>query len=194
MSSRPSPRRALLTLAGALLALGPAAAPLAGQIYVGQSFTVPTPGDALLQQITAPAASHFGTLGNGPYTASLFAYSGGALIGPSLFTQLLGDNFAGYTLTPNVTLAGGGLYALVIGSATGGQTTTSAGNTLPGGEALTCFPAPNCVSRSGPGNDITGFAVQFGAATTPVPEPATLALLGTGRLAVVGVAARRRRA
>jgi hypothetical protein len=110
-----------------------------------------------------------GVLG-GPYTASIYAFSGTGLIGPSLFSQSLGSSFAGFTLTPNLPLIGGSTYAVVVSPSlfTG---VGSTGDLYAGGSALLCT-AGTCNALFAT-RDVVGFAVGF-VPTSVVPEPATL--------------------
>lgn len=174
---------------GALLILAAGVRPLGAQIYIGQSFTAPVVGSTLLQQLTVGATGHSGTAGSSAYTVQIFAYSGSALVGSSLFSQSLGSSFNGYTLSPNITLTNGATYAVVVANVPGGVQTTNSTDTYTGGIAITCLSPSSCSPRSGT-TDLVGFGLQFGAAST-VPEPTTVALVAVGVFGVMGAARRR---
>jgi hypothetical protein len=190
-------RRAIAALLAAVLAAVPAHS-AAAQTGFGQTFTAPAAPNILLQNLTVGPTGFIGSApGPTQFRADIFAFSGGPLglpVGPSLFSQLLGTSIAGFTLTPNLALTPGGTYVVLV--ALPSEVGTIVTIDLPadvygGGSFANCGPL--FCAQEVLGRDLAGFAVQFGPAAT-VPEPGTWALLGTGLLALGGVAARRKRA
>ena len=180
-------------LAGAFLSVAAASSPAAAQLtYLGQSFTAPVSPNPLLTSVTVgPLGLRFDNAAN-PLSAQIYAFDGSALVGASLFTQSLGTTFAGFTLNPMLALTAGAQYAVVVGIPPSGQNVFGiVSDNFAGGSFVACsaLASPCNVLAA---NDLHGFGVTF-APTATVPEPGTWALLGTGLLAVGGVAARRKR-
>jgi hypothetical protein len=193
MRLRSASRLAAGCLAGAVLALGVTGTPATAQLtYLGQTFTAPVSPNPLLTSLTvSPLGLHFDDAAS-PLSAQIYAFNGTSLVGASLFTQSLGTTFAGFTLTPMLALSAGARYAVVVGIPPTSQSVfgISADNFV-GGSFIACDAvATPCEIEAG--HDVHGFAVAYAPVAT-VPEPGTWALLGTGLLAVGGIAPRRRR-
>jgi hypothetical protein len=89
-------------------------------------------------------------------------------------------------------------YGSLAGCVAGGTCLNFTGiGTFTGTGAVDFDPTPasfNFTSQYAPGSsspDITTFSVSASSAASPVPEPASLALFGTGLLGVVGLARRK---
>ena len=175
-------------LNGLLLGFGPATSD--PRSMLGQSFTSPVGPNTLLQRLTIGATGILGSSTGAPYTANLYALSGGALVGGSLFSQVLGTSVSGLTLFPNVVLTPGGTYVVLVSGGNGSFYTNFDADRDASGSAYSCFDGSGCSAFGG--NDLNGFDVQFGPATT-VPEPGMSGLLATGLLALGAVLARSRR-
>lgn len=159
---------------------------------LGQSFIAPSGPNTLLQQLTIGATGIIGSSSGAPYTADIYALSGGALVGNSLFSQGLGTSVRGLTLFPNLALTAGASYAVLVSGGDGSFYATFDANGYAGGSAYTCFAGSDCGAFGA--NDLNGFGLQFRPATT-TPEPGTSVLLGTGVFAFgAGMTRRRRRA
>lgn len=160
---------------------------------LGQSFTAPNGPNTLLQQLTVGSTGMLGSSTGAPYSAEIYALTGGALTGASLFSQVLGTSVAGFTLLPNLVLAPGGTYVVLVSGGNGSFYSNFDANTYAGGSAYTCFAGRDCASFGA--NDLNDLGLRFGVVTT-VPEPGTSALLGMGLLSLgaAGLRARRRRA
>ncbi|MEP6780614.1 MAG: PEP-CTERM sorting domain-containing protein [Gemmatimonadaceae bacterium] len=157
---------------------------------LGQSFTAPGGPNTLLQQLTVGSTGILGSSTGAPYQADIYALIGGQLSGGSLFSQMLGTSVGGFTLHPNLALTAGGTYVVLLSGGNGSFYSNFDADTYAGGSAYTCFDGRDCASFGA--NDLNGFQLQFGAATT-VPEPGTSALLGIGLLSFGAFKVRRRR-
>jgi hypothetical protein len=177
------------------VALAVSESPLAAQSRYGQSFTAPAAPNTLLQQLTVGSTGLYGTGATvaNPYIAQIFALSGTTLTGSSLFSQALGPSFSGLSLTPNVVLAPGGTYAVLVALPSVPGATLAAftpTDFYAGGAFQNCFETTCNADLFD--DDVVGFGVQFGAANTTVPEPDAWGLLGIGLLGLAAVARRRR--
>lgn len=157
---------------------------------LGQSFTAPNMPNTLLQRLTVDPTGILGSSTGAPFMADIYALSGGALVGGSLFSQLLGTTVAGLTLFPSLALTPGGEYVVLVSGGNGSFYTNFDANTYSGGGAYTCFAGDNCGTFGA--NDLNGFDLQFGQVTS-TPEPGAFTLLGTGLFAVASMTRRRRR-
>lgn len=187
--------RSAIVFACAATTFGPAN--LTAQGYFGQSFTAPSGTNTLLQSISVGQGGLTGySFNNDTFTAEIFAVTGGGLSGPSLFSQVLGSSFDGFSLTPNINLTSGGTYALVVN--VGQVSANTAGDIYADGNGIECGGTiVGCDVLFGstphtPADDLTGFSVRFGAATT-TPEPTSFALIGTGLIGLVPVMRIRKR-
>lgn len=158
------------------------------QNSLGQSFTVGAGPNTLLSAISV-GSSFFGSAAT-PFTVSLFALTGSATTGSSLFSQSLGTSFNGFSLTPNVNLTAGQSYVLLVNAPVFSIVGYSAtADFLPNGSFQQC-PTTTCAALQGP-NDIDGFSFTLTRPTTTAPEPSTWALSGAGLLAIAAAVRRR---
>ncbi len=154
----------------------------------GQSFTAPTTS-FFLQSVRTGSLS--GPSSGGSYSFVLFALSGMTLTGPALFEQALtGPVEVNQTVNVNTLLAPGGTYAFLL-RASGGALITGFAPDFMDGQALTCF-GTSCGGYSDV--DIADFSLAFAEPpASTVPEPMSMALLGTGLAGVAGARLRRRK-
>lgn len=154
----------------------------------GQSFTAPT-ASFLLQSVRT--GSLFGPTSGVGYSFVLFALSGTTLTGPALFEEALtGPVEVDRTVNVNTLLAPGGTYAFLL-MASGGALITGFSPDFMDGQAVTCF-GTTCGGYSEV--DITNFSLAFAEPpASTVPEPVSMALLGTGLGGVAGARLRRRK-
>jgi hypothetical protein len=181
-------------LAGSLALPGAAQSQL--YRHYGQAFTAPAAPNTFLQQLTVGSTGLTGFVAPpAQFTAGIHEIGGGNMVGSSLFSQVLGSSFGGFTLTPDILLRPGATYAVFVELLPGSGLGFDYEHTDADGRAIRCGAAVGCISLAFPGSslDLSGFAVRFGPAPTVVPEPSTLALVGTGLLAVGGAARRRTR-
>ncbi|CAN5398763.1 hypothetical protein BH09GEM1_BH09GEM1_27990 [soil metagenome] len=193
-------RRPLAVTAAVMLAAATSPVVVSAQLYTpqafGQTFTAPTTGSPLLQQLTFGPSGLYGSPGPGVmYFLRILALTSDPLADTPLFSQALGSSFAGLTVTPNLSLIQGQQYVALVPdtrnlSGGGGLGVSYPSNSFSDGQAVVCFSGSGCFPTTSTGNDIDGFSVQFGNSVTPTPEPASVALVGTGLL--FGVVGRRR--
>lgn len=141
----------------------------------GQSFTAPTTS-YFLQSVRTGSLS--GPSSGGSYSFVLFALGGMTLTGPALFEQALtGPVEVNQTVNVNTLLTPGGTYAFLLKAS--------------GSALITCF-GTSCGGYSDV--DITDFSLAFAEPpASTVPEPMSMALLGTGLAGVAGARLRRRK-
>lgn len=185
-------RSAALLAAVAMFSAAPNVAAQSATSF-GQSFTAPTGPNTLLTALHVDRTGTGGTSSAGnPFTAEIFAFNGTSLSGSSLFSQSLGVSFAGLDLTPNIVLTPGGTFVVVAVPGPGVSTINaySAADSYAGGNSVRCQGTCSPLYGS---RDLFGFSVQFGPTST-VPEPGSLALLGTGLVGLVPMARRKLKA
>ena len=187
-------RHALTVLATCFLATAPAQAQSPSGF--GQIFTAPTGPNTTLELLAVGADGLSGVTEGSPFMARIFELSGTSLTGSSLFTQVLGRQFAGFTLVPRIELAPGATYMVVVFSEPRVSSPLFAyfpTNSHTDASFATCRGTTCGPFAAGRGSDLAGFEVRYGP-TSVVPEPATWALLGTGLLVLGGATRARRRA
>jgi hypothetical protein len=95
----------------------------------------PAPAPCRQQRSIAPRGIS-GSGASAPVVVSVFAPSGSTLVGPSLFSEVLGTAFGGLTLAPDLVLTPGAAYAVLVGGVDGMITLTHATDFSPGGGAI----------------------------------------------------------
>jgi hypothetical protein len=167
----------------------------------GQSFTAPNATDVVLQRFRLAGATGM----PGTFTAQLFEFDPATIrvVGAPLFTgsgvgQPPGLPIPFATFTPNVLLDPTRTYLFLIDSPSPFNFTFFGTMPYAGGASFQAFgpdvPSAIWINNGGAAADDIAFTAIFGPAPTgSVPEPATVATLGAGLLALGGLAARRRR-
>jgi hypothetical protein len=130
------------------------------------------------------------------FVAQVYAFSNGSLVGPALYTSsvqtLSSSQFTTYTFDPNVALTQGDEYIAFVTDAPNG--TSLGGTGTAEMETGSGGPGQFYYAYDGSFYNINvydaAFTANFNAGSSPLPEPASLALLSAG---VVGLAAYRRR-
>ena len=183
---------AVAAIAAAASLASPASA--VAQTGQGQTFLAPTGPNTFLQSLNIGQFS--GTTAGATYYLNLYSYAGIGTNGAALFSQMFTGPVSQYTtVTPNINLTGGNVYAFLLESSTGGTSLFTTGDAYTNGHAVNCFVGtcgPNFAFPSSP-NDIADFSVTFGPSITTTPEPSSLALLGTGLVGLVPMLRRRRK-
>ena len=188
-------RRSAYRMVAASLLFALTATVASAQNRVGQSFTVTA--NSILSRFSVSSDGLNGT-GLSPFTVDIFKLSGLTLEGPSLFSQSLGNNLNGLSITPNLTFATGGMFAIIVTRPIDwlGFSYASQADFIPNGSLLACT-GTSCLLESGPTRDLRDAALQITIGgdfpQSTVPEPGTSALVGAGLLALGGCVARRRR-
>ena len=159
--------------------------------WIGQTFVVPDVSN-ILQSFTLR------TYGNTAATFELYAFDGAALVGAPLFAHALeegvGTQHQSITFGSGLQLASAAAYAAVVRVEQGDYVAVSwsgGADVYAGGGLVGCFFGPaSCTVEA---VDATFGATFVSERVTAAPEPATVALLGGGLLALGGVGAVRRR-
>jgi hypothetical protein len=168
-----------------------------------QTFQIPAGASNKLQGFTLYLGD-FNEGGAGSallFRAGVYAVTGNQL-GAQLFLSGVQNGSGNYTgfdaysfLTPSLTLTpANGLFALVLqavgGSNTAQNVIAAGASNYIGGALYAASPTGQLTPQGGMSD--AAFSVTFAPAISPVPEPATLALVGTGLIGVAGITRRRR--
>lgn len=162
-----------------------------GLSYTPSTFNVTTAGGTAALGAAAP--SNFNNLGSFTLAATPTTLNGTftLTVNFTLPTGISGGNSAVYsaTVTGTVSGANGGGAVITFDPATRSQVFTFNNGTTSGGFTLTL---PDFIGVN-PGDTIALSARITGAQQNPVPEPATMILLGTGISGVAAMVRRRRK-
>ena len=179
-----------------------------GPHFLGQTFTTPTVGPALLESITLIA----GNMSSSQVQAFLYRWSDAAFmpVGPELWTSGPQSviSVQSVVLTPNILLTPSQQFVLILARVTTADNptfwnvTTATGHVMPPyreGELVfgtsgqnTAAELPGATWTPLGNHDVTDLYFRATISVATVPEPATLVLVGAG-LTTLGFALRRRR-